>query len=61
MRIVERIEELSKREARYEEWETMRRESRRRQSEDRRLNAFWRKNKSFPTQYGGEDETPDPE
>ena len=29
--------------------------------EDRRLNLFWRRNKTFPTQFEGEDETPDPE
>ena len=28
---------------------------------DRKPNTFWRRNKSFPAQYGGEDETPDPE
>ena len=60
-KIVERIEELSKREAQFEEWETMKGESRRRQREDRRLNAFWRKNTTFPAQYGGDDETPDPD
>ena len=35
----------------------MSRESRRRQREDRRLNVFWRRNKSFPAQYGGDEET----
>ena len=60
-KIVERIEELSKREAQFEEWETMRQESRRRQREDKRLNAFWRKNKTFPAKYGRDDETPDPD
>ena len=39
----------------------MRQESRRRQWEDRRLNVFWRMNKSFPAQYGGEEETPNAE
>ena len=39
----------------------MRREAKRRQMEDRRLNVFWRRNKTFPTQFGGEDETPDAE
>ena len=57
-KIVERIEELSKREEQFETWEKMRLESKRRQREDRRLNVFWRKNKSFPTQFGGEEETP---
>ena len=47
-RIVERIEELSKREAQLEEWERMRQEAKKRQREDRRLNTFWRKNKTFP-------------
>ena len=35
--------------------------SKRRQREDRRLNSFWRKNKTFPMQFGGEEETPDVE
>ena len=39
----------------------MRQESRRRQREDRRLNVFRRRNKSFPAQYGGEEETPNAE
>ena len=60
-KIVERIEELSKRETQFEEWETRRQETRRRQIEDKRLNAFWRRNETFPVQYGGDDETPDPE
>ena len=57
--IVERIEELSRREEPLQEWENMRRETKRRLREDRTLNLFWRKNKTFPTQYGGDDETPD--
>ena len=28
------------------------------QREDRRLNVFWRRNKCFPAQFGGYDETP---
>ena len=60
-KIVERIEELSKREEQLEVWEKMRNESKRRQREDKRLNAFWRKNKTFPVQFGGDDETPDAE
>ena len=28
---------------------------------DRRLNVFWRKNKTFPAKFGGEEETPDPQ
>ena len=39
----------------------MRREAKRRQREDRRLNLFWRRNRTFPAQFGGDDETPDPE
>ena len=57
-KIVERIEEISKREEQIDEWETMRKEARRRQREDRRLNLFWRRNKTFPTQFGGDEETP---
>ena len=53
-KIVERIEELSKREQQLDEWEKMRKESKRRQREDRRLNVFWRRNKTFPAQLGGE-------
>ena len=58
-KIVERIEELSKREEQLQEWENLRRESKRRQREDRRLNLFRRKNQTFSTQYGGDEETPD--
>ena len=58
-KIVERIAEMAKREEQFEKWETMRKEAKRRQREDRRLNLFWRRNKTFPTQYGGEEETPD--
>ena len=57
-KIVERVEEMSKRETQLEEWETMRKEARRRQREDRRLYLFWRRNKTFPTQFGGDEETP---
>ena len=32
----------------------IRQESRIKQNEDRRLNAFWRINKGFPTQFGGD-------
>ena len=60
-KIVERIEELSKREQQFDEWERMRTESKRRQREDRRLNIFWRRNKTFPAKFGGEEETPDPQ
>ena len=58
-KITERIAEMSKREEAFDEWEEMRREAKRRQREDRRLNIFWRKNKCFPKQFGGDDETPD--
>ena len=58
-KIAERIEEMAKREQQFEVWEKMRQEAKRRQREDRRLNIFWRKNKAFPTQFGGEDEFPD--
>ena len=39
----------------------MRQDAKRRQREDRRLNLFWRRNKTFPMQLGGEEETPDAE
>ena len=57
-KIVERVEEMSKRETQLEEWETMRKEAKRRQREDRRHNLFWRRNKTFPMQFGGDEETP---
>ena len=50
--------EMSKREVQFEEWEKMRREKKQRQRQDRRLDVFWRKNKTFPAQFGGDDETP---
>ena len=56
---VMRIEEVAKREAQFDEWEKMRQDAKRRQREDRRLNLFWRRNKTFPTQFGGDDEFPD--
>ena len=52
---------MSKTERQFEEWETMRRESKKGQLEDRRLNLFWRRNKTFPKQFGGDEETPDAE
>ena len=57
-KIIERIEDMSKTERQFEEWETMRREEKRRQREDRMINLFWRRNKTFPKQFGGDDETP---
>ena len=60
-KIVERIEELSKREQQLDEWEKMRQDAKRRQRDDRRLNVFWRKNKTFPAQFGGEEETQEAE
>ena len=39
----------------------MRIEAKRRHREDRRLNIFWRKNKSFPAKFRGEEGTPDAE
>ena len=49
---------MSKREEQLELWEKMRQEAKRRHRQDRRLNIFWRKNKSFPVQFGREEETP---
>ena len=57
-KIVERIEEMSKREEQFDEWEKMRQGAKRRQREDRRMNLFWRRNKTFPAQYGGDEDTP---
>ena len=48
-KVIERITEISKAEEQFEEWEMMRQEAKRKQREARRLNLFWRKNKSFPT------------
>ena len=39
----------------------MRKEAKRRQRADRRLNLFWRRNKTFPKLYGCDEETPDAE
>ena len=50
-----RIAEVAKREAQYDEWEKMRQDAKRRQREDRRLNLFWRRNKTIPTQFGDDD------
>ena len=58
-KIVERIEEMSKREDQFEEWEKMRLDAKSRQREDRRLNVFWRKNLTFPVQYDRNEETPE--
>ena len=58
---VERVIELSRREEQFEVWEKLRIEAKRRQREDRRMNVFWRKNKSFPPQFGCEEDTPDAE
>ena len=60
-KILERIEDTSKREEQFELWEKMSQEVKRRQREDRSLNIFWRKNKCFPQQYGSDDETPEAE
>ena len=59
--ITKRIAEMSKREEKFDEWEEMRREAKKRQREDRWLNISWRKNKCFSKQFGGDDETPDAE
>ena len=60
-KFIERITELSKREEAFDEWEEMRCEAKRRRREDRRLNIFWMKNKCFPKQFGGDEQTPDAE
>ena len=60
-KMLERIVEMSKTEQQFEEWERMRREEKRRQRDDRRLNLFWRRNKSFPKQFCVDEETPDAE
>ena len=54
---MERIKEMSRTDEQFEIWERMRKESKRRQRGDRRLNTFWRRNKSFPAQFGGNQET----
>ena len=60
-KIIERIVEMSKADEQFEMWEKMRQEAKRKQREDRRLNIFWRKNKSFPAQFDGDEETPNAE
>ena len=54
-KMVEIIVEMSETEQQFEEWERLRREAKRRQSDNRRLNLFWRRNKTFPAQYGGDE------
>ena len=60
-KIIERIEEISRREAQFDEWEKMRQEAKKRQREDKRLNLFWRRNKAFPKKFGSEEESPEAE
>ena len=52
--MIERIEEMSKTEEPFEIWENMRREAKRKQMEDRRLNVLWRRNMTFPTVFGSD-------
>ena len=59
-KIISRYEEMAKSEQQFDEWEKMRQDAKRRQREDRRLNIFWRRNKTFPAKFGMEEETPDP-
>ena len=58
-KVDEKIDEMSKREEQFDTWEQMKREAKRKQREDRRLNVFWRKNKCFPAQFGSNEDTPD--
>ena len=58
-KIVERIEDMARRETQFDEWEKMRKEAEKRQREDRRLNLFWRRNKCLPAQFGWNEQTPD--
>ena len=51
---------ISKTDEQFENREKTRREYKKRQREDSRLNVFWLRNKTFPAQYG-EDETPEAE
>ena len=51
---------MSKTDEQFETWEKMRKETKRKQQEDKGLNIFWRRNKTFPVQYcGTEDDTPE--
>ena len=43
-KMAERIVEMSETEQQFEVWERMRREEKRCQRDDRRLNLFWRRN-----------------
>ena len=56
-KVIERIEEMSKREEQFALWEKTRKEFKKKQREDRRLNNFWRKNKCFPVQYDRNEES----
>ena len=58
-KVVELIEEMTKRETQLDEWEKMMQEVKKRQRDDRRLNLFRRRNKCFRSQYGGNEQTPD--
>ena len=51
--------EMAKREEQFEKWETVRLEAKRKQRVDMRLNLFWRRNKTFQKQLGGDEETPE--
>ena len=59
-KIAERIEEISKREMPFEECEKMKQDAKRKQWEGRRLSLRVR-NKTLQTQFGGYEETLDPE
>ena len=45
------------RDEQLEKWDIMRNEAKRMQREDRRLNIFWRRNKTITVQFGGDEET----
>ena len=49
---------ISRTDEQFEIWGKMRKEFKRRQREDRMLNTFWRRNKTFPALFGCEEETP---
>ena len=50
-KMIERIEDMSRTDEQFETWEKMRKETKRKQREDKRLNLFWRKNRTFPAQF----------
>lgn len=56
--IAERIEDLTKTEKQSDKLECMRPDMKTKQREDGMINILLRRDKTFPTQFGGYEETP---